>query len=77
MLALLTFLIFLLSACTSQVCGQTSYANDFVDPNYVIAGNFTNNTEAAQQTIVTWANELASQGPWCTKQYSLHCILTD
>lgn len=64
MFALLTFLISLFSACILAVRGQTSYDNDFVDPTYIIAGNFTNNTEAAQQTVVTWANELASQGPW-------------
>ncbi len=43
----------------------TSYANDFVDPKYVLAKDFTNFTIEAQDTIVAWAEELAAQGPWC------------
>ncbi|RDX42880.1 chondroitin AC/alginate lyase [Lentinus brumalis] len=42
----------------------TSYANDFVDPKYVLAKDFTNFTIEAQDTIVAWAEELAAQGPW-------------
>ena len=41
-----------------------SYANVFVDPNFIVARQFANNTRAAQQTIVSWAQELAAQGPW-------------
>ncbi|KAF8237583.1 chondroitin AC/alginate lyase [Tricholoma matsutake] len=41
-----------------------SYANVFVDPDFIVARQFANNTLAAQQTIVTWAQELAGQGPW-------------
>jgi len=42
----------------------TSYANVFVDPDFIVARKFANNTLAAQQTIVAWAHELAGQGPW-------------
>jgi hypothetical protein len=41
-----------------------SYANVFVDPNFIVARQFANNTLAAQQTIISWAQELAGQGPW-------------
>lgn len=44
--------------------GVTSYANDFVNPDYVLAKNFNTDTAGAQQTIVQWANTLAAQGPW-------------
>lgn len=46
-----------------------SYANVFVDPDFIVARQFANNTLAAQQTIVSWAQELAGQGPW--SEYSL------
>lgn len=76
MIALLTFFIFLVS-CALGARGQTSYDNDWVDPDYILAGGFTNNTGAAQQTIIAWAEELASQGPWCTFNSVLCCISAD
>lgn len=45
-----------------------SYAdfdNDFIDPSFILAKNFSPSTAAAQQTIVDWADWLAEQGPWC------------
>ncbi|OJT05906.1 hypothetical protein TRAPUB_3256 [Trametes pubescens] len=42
----------------------TSYANDFVDPTYVLAKDFSNVTAEAQATIVSWAQSLAREGPW-------------
>ena len=42
----------------------TSYANDFVDPAYALSKNFSNTTVEAQATIIQWAEDLASQGPW-------------
>jgi len=42
----------------------TSYANVFVDPDYIVARQFPPNTLAAQKTIVSWAQELAAEGPW-------------
>ncbi|KAJ7201130.1 chondroitin AC/alginate lyase [Mycena pura] len=42
----------------------TSYANDFVDPSYIAAGNFPNATGGAQETIRSWAEHLSSSGPW-------------
>lgn len=41
-----------------------SYANDFVDPDFIVKGNFGNNTLAAQNTIIEWAKETAAGGPW-------------
>lgn len=49
---------------TTKVSGSTSYANDFVDPDYILAGGFGENTEGARETIAQWANELAAYGPW-------------
>ncbi|KAJ6625224.1 alginate lyase-domain-containing protein [Mycena sp. CBHHK59/15] len=42
----------------------TCYANDFVDPAYVDAGQFPSRLGDAEATIVAWANEMASYGPW-------------
>ncbi|KAJ7915904.1 chondroitin AC/alginate lyase [Mycena leptocephala] len=41
----------------------TSYANDFVDPTHA-AGQYASNLRGAQDTIVAWANEMNSYGPW-------------
>ena len=40
------------------------YANDFVDPAYILAKKFPLNTIPAQQTILAWAEEAAVGGPW-------------
>lgn len=48
----------------SSAVAVTSYANDFVDPAYIIAGNFSASTETAQATVISWAKELAAEGPW-------------
>lgn len=44
----------------------TSYANDFVDPTHA-AGQYASNLRGAQDTIVAWANEMNSYGPWSTQ----------
>lgn len=54
----------LLSSSFVLVASQTSYANDFPDPDYIVAGAFPNNTLAAQETILDWASRLARDGPW-------------
>lgn len=41
------------------------YDNDFVDPSYILDKEFNPSTVAAQQSIIEWADFLASQGPWC------------
>jgi len=43
---------------------QTSYANEFPDPDYILAGDFPENTVLAQATIGKWARSLAQDGPW-------------
>ncbi|KDR76943.1 hypothetical protein GALMADRAFT_119999 [Galerina marginata CBS 339.88] len=48
----------------STAVAQTAYANDFVDPDYILAKNFSAQTGRAQATVVSWAKELASSGPW-------------
>ena len=43
----------------------TSYPNAFVDPNFILAGKYDAQTQAAQQSIIAWADELNAQSPWC------------
>jgi len=43
---------------------QVSYANDFPDPDYIVAGSVPENTLLAQATIGDWARTLAGGGPW-------------
>lgn len=43
----------------------TSYDNVFVDPHYILSTTFNSSTKYAQQSIVTWAEWLATQGPYC------------
>ncbi|KAF7343324.1 Chondroitin AC/alginate lyase [Mycena venus] len=42
----------------------TAYPNDFVDPDYIVAGKFANTTGGAQESIISWAKSLSSSGPW-------------
>lgn len=46
------------------VSAYESYANDFVDPDYILAKAWNSSTDASQTTIVEWASELAAMGPW-------------
>lgn len=46
------------------VYSYTSYANDFVDPTLILSKSFSPTTIDAQQTIISWADELLAQGPW-------------
>ncbi|KAJ7218239.1 alginate lyase-domain-containing protein [Mycena haematopus] len=41
----------------------TCYANDFVSPN-AASGHYASSLSGAQATIVAWANEMTSYGPW-------------
>ena len=45
--------------------GFTSYDNDFIEPSYILGGNWNGTTVVAQESIVQWADWLAAQGPWC------------
>ncbi|KAI0363966.1 chondroitin AC/alginate lyase [Pilatotrama ljubarskyi] len=62
--AVLTASVGVLLSGPLPVHSLTSYANDFVDPAFVLAKNFGNTTTEAQATIVQWAQDLASKGPW-------------
>ncbi|KAJ6566544.1 alginate lyase-domain-containing protein [Mycena capillaripes] len=42
----------------------TQYAVDFPDPNEVTAGNFGANFAGAEATIIAWAENMTSYGPW-------------
>ncbi|KAG6810901.1 hypothetical protein H0H92_009894 [Tricholoma furcatifolium] len=65
--SLLAFLAFVAGARA----GYVSYANDFVNPDFIVAGVFGNNTIAAQSTILQWANESAVGGPWSVTQKNI------
>ncbi|KAI0752836.1 chondroitin AC/alginate lyase, partial [Daedaleopsis nitida] len=54
----------LLLAQATRVRSSTSYANDFLDPNAILARDFSNITIDAQDTIIAWAEDLAAEGPW-------------
>lgn len=63
MVRLTTLVLSVLAITPSALC-YTAYANDFVDPKYILSKSFNTSTAAAQQTIVQWADQLAVQGPW-------------
>lgn len=59
-----SFLLFCANLVDAAAVSYASYANVFVDPDFIVARQFPNSTLAAQQTIIGWAQELAGQGPW-------------
>ncbi|KDQ49492.1 hypothetical protein JAAARDRAFT_165561 [Jaapia argillacea MUCL 33604] len=68
-LVLLGFFAAIFSAYSSvlaqgSVPAVTSYANDFVDPAYILEKSFPSSTHLANETIIQWAGELAAAGPW-------------
>jgi hypothetical protein len=42
-----------------------SYDNDFIEPSYILGKKWNATTIVAQESIVQWADWLATQGPWC------------
>ncbi|KAL1948381.1 hypothetical protein VTO73DRAFT_12456 [Trametes versicolor] len=69
--AAFSFTLGLLLVQPLSVRAVTSYANDFVDPTYVLAKDFSNITTEAQATIISWATSLASEGPWTVMNKSV------
>lgn len=65
--ALLPSVLFCGNHIYSAAASYASYANVFVNPDFIVARQFANNTLAARQTIVSWAQELAAQGPWSAR----------
>jgi hypothetical protein len=62
-------LYLLASLSVPAVHSLVSYANDFVDPDYVLGKTWNvsslgQKTSLAKETIVQWADDLNSQGPW-------------
>ena len=66
-------LSFVLSTAVLGARAYTSYANDFIDPSIILSKDFSNITIEAQETVIEWADLLASQGPWSTYR-PLHTI---
>ncbi|KAH8101692.1 chondroitin AC/alginate lyase [Cristinia sonorae] len=50
--------------CLSPAQALTNYANIFFNPDVLAAGSFDQATLRAQKTVISWAQELAGQGPW-------------
>ncbi|QRW24462.1 chondroitin AC/alginate lyase [Rhizoctonia solani] len=46
------------------VLGLTSYANEFITPEFFLAKNWSDTTKNAQDTIVQGAKQIATEGPW-------------
>jgi len=42
----------------------SSYDNDFIPPDYILAKKWNETTVVAQGSIIQWADYLAAQGPW-------------
>ena len=59
-------LLLVLGVLPTAVHSLTSYANDFVDPDYIVGKQFPTNTVIAQKIIVQWADQYATLGPWST-----------
>ena len=59
-------LFLVLGVLPTAVHSLTSYANVFVDPDYIVGKQFPTNTVIAQKIIVRWANQYAAMGPWST-----------
>jgi hypothetical protein len=69
-----TTILSVISTAVAQV-SFTAYANDFVDPNYILAKDFGDNTEQAQASITAWASLLTVGGPWSEcLLYSIHVV---
>ena len=62
----LSVLSLALGVLPTAVYSLTNYANDFVDPDYIVGKKFPANTAIAQRTIVRWADQYAAFGPWST-----------
>ena len=59
-----TLFLALAASTLPAVHSFINYANDFVNPDYILAGNFGNTTIPAQNTIKQWADDSATGGPW-------------
>jgi len=60
-------LIFLATTCiylVPAVHSLTNYANVFISPDYILNTPYNSSTGYAQQTIVSWADQYAQDGPW-------------
>jgi hypothetical protein len=47
-----------------MVLGLTSYANEFVTPDFFLEKNWPDVTKYARDTIVEGARQIAAEGPW-------------
>ncbi|KAF8624700.1 hypothetical protein AX17_007031 [Amanita inopinata Kibby_2008] len=61
---LLTSFLVLVFSTGNPLAAVTSYANDFVNPDYMLSRNYGNHTLAARKTITAWADQLNQSGPW-------------
>ena len=64
-----TSALFTLSFTALAAHAYINYANDFIDPAYVLSKNFSDTTKPAQATILAWADESDVGSPWCEYDY--------
>ncbi|KAG9086917.1 hypothetical protein FS749_003284 [Ceratobasidium sp. UAMH 11750] len=57
-------LVFLAVLAPNAVTALTSYANEFISPDFFLARNWTDNSKYARDAIVESAQWIAAQGPW-------------
>ncbi|CAE6405612.1 unnamed protein product [Rhizoctonia solani] len=57
-------LLLVLIEAPRMVLGLTSYANEFVTPDFFLEKNWPDVTKYARDTIVEGARQIAAEGPW-------------
>ncbi|GJJ10861.1 hypothetical protein Clacol_005089 [Clathrus columnatus] len=75
LITFVTSFLFLFLQLVVPTRGETpplaSYDSIFLDPNYIVNGNFPSTTWQAKDTIVQWAEDLVSLGPWSVMNKSV------
>lgn len=58
------FVLLSLGLLAGTANALTSYANDWIDPGFIVNKGWNSSAEGAQDTIITWAEKSAANGPW-------------
>lgn len=48
----------------NAVSALTSYANEFITPEFLLARNWSDTTKYARDAIAQGATQIAAEGPW-------------
>jgi hypothetical protein len=49
---------------TINAISPIAYANDFINPDDILANTLGDHTAQARESVVEWAKALAAKGPW-------------